>query len=407
MGLARRISCLAFAIAILFLSAPLRCESGPWDDAASELAGQIAAHLGRNASITFEMQNRSALGADEIAEAARALRAQLRSRGVRVLVTKHPVPKVVVTLTDNARGVLWIAQIQRGDAQDVVMAQALKPQAYPTPGPEALVLRSTPVFEQAIPILDLAQISPPGATEPMLLVLDTEKVALYSKQESGWVIQQSLPLARSNPWPRDPRGRLVVREAGAFEAFTPGSKCQGTLTPSLMLDCTASDAGWPVGSDDSTAAHFVTERNYFDGKMTTSGQQNQAPEFFTTASVPAEPAQFRIYANLDGRARMFGKGPQPVAVFDGWGSDIVTVRSGCRDGFQILATSSGSLSQADSIRAFSIRGREAVPASAPVEFRGPITALWPTPDGAAALAVQRNLATGMYDAFSVSISGGR
>lgn len=407
MGLARRISCLAFATAVLFLSAPVRCASGPWEGAAAELARQIAAHLGRNPAITLKVENRSGLGADDVAEAERTLRAQLRSQRVRTLVTKRPVPNVSVTLSDNARGILWVAQIRRADVEDVVLVQAASPRKNPRLSSEVMVIHRTPVFEQQTPILDLAQFFVPGGTEPLLLVLDTEKVALYGKQETGWTVQQSAPIERSLPWPRNPRGRLLLRASGAFEAFVPGTKCQGTSTPSLTLDCAASDAGWPVDSGDSTVAHFVSQRDYFDGKMSTAGEPNKVPEFFTSAAVPTTPGQFRIFANLDGHARMFGKNPQPVAIFDGWGSDITTVRSGCGDGFQVLATSPASLSQPDTIQAFSLRGREAIAASAPVEFGGPITALWPAQDGTVAMAVEHDLSSGMYDAFNLSISCGR
>jgi hypothetical protein len=410
MGLARRIFCLASAFVVFFLSMPVMRASGPWDDAASEFAEQIVARVGRNAAITLEVKNRSGLSADDVAEVDHALRAQLRSHGVRVLVTKRPVPDVAGTLSENAQGLLWIAEIRRGDAEDVVMVQAPRPPRETSPAsPETLVIRKTLVFEQPKPILDLAEIAAPEATEPWLLVLDTEEVALYKKQETGWVVQQALPLKRARPWPRDPRGRLVVREGGAFDAFTPGMECQGTTAPALTLDCVESEAGWPVVSSApaATVAHFVSDRNYFDGKMKTADEETQVPEFFTSASLVAPHAKFRIFANLDGRARMFGKGPQPAAIFDGWGSDLTAIQSGCAEGFQVLATRSGDLSQPDSLQAFSIRGGEAVQAGAPVEFRGPVTALWPAQNGAAALAVELDLTTGMYDAFSISISCSR
>lgn len=409
MGLSRRIPCFVSAVVVIFLCVPALCASGPWDDAESEFANQIVAHVGQNAAITLEVKNRSRLGATEVAEVARALRAQLRARDVRMLATKRPAPSVVVTLSENVQGLLWIAEIRRNDAQDVVMIQAAKPQVETSPAnPEAMVIRKTLVFEQREPILDLVQIGGSGTAEPLLLVLDTDKVALYKKQEAGWAVQQSLPTKRSSPWPRDPRGRLVLREGGAFDAFTPGTECSGTTAPVLTLDCVESEAGWPIGSADSAAvAHFVSDRNYFDGKIRAAGEETQVPQFFTSATTAAAPATLRVFANLDGRARMFAKGPQPAAIFDGWGSDIAAVQSGCAEGFQILASNTGDSSQPDSIQAFSIRGGDAVQSSAPVEFRGPVTALWPAQNGTAALAVVRDLTTGMYDAFSISVSCSR
>jgi hypothetical protein len=410
MGLSRRISCLASAIVFVLAFAQLLRSAGPWDNAAAALAEQISGRLAQNAAITLEVRNRSTIDSNESAEAARALRAQLTTRHVRVLVTKRPVPNVVLTISENPQGLLWIAEIRRGNSQDVLMIQAARPQQEnPPTSPETLVIRKTLIFEQREPILDLAQFTPADATEPSLLVLDTEKVALYRKQDTGWAVQQSLPLKRPKPWPRDPRGRLVMREGGAFDAFTPGTECQGVTTPAPTLECAESEAGWPVDlpKPAGTIAHFVSDRNYFDGKIKIAGEETRVPEFYTSTSVAAAPTRFIIYANLDGRARMFGKGPQPAAQFDGWGSDITAIQSGCGEGFQVLTTRAGDLGQPDSIQAFSVRGREAIPASVPAGFRGPITALWPAQDGTAALAVVRDLTTGMFDAFSISISCGR
>jgi hypothetical protein len=410
MGLSRRISCLVFVVVIVLAFAPALYAAGPWDNAAAGIAEQIAGRLARSAAITLEVKNRSTLDASEFAESARALRAQLAARHVRVIVTKRPVPKVVLTLSENAQGLLWIAEIHRGEAQDVLMIQVAKPQQEnPSASSEALVIRKTLIIEQREPIFDLVQFTAAGAAEPSLLVLDTEKVALYGKQDTGWAVQQSLPLKRSNPWPRDPRGRLVMREGGAFDAFTPGTECQGTTAPALTMDCADSEAGWPVDlpKPSGTVAHYVSDRNYFDGRIKVAGEETRVPEFFTSANIAAGPARLTIYTNLDGRARMFGKGPQAAAQFDGWGSDITAVQSGCGEGFQVLSTRAGDLTQPDSIQAFSVRGRDAIQASAPAEFRGPVTALWPAPDGATALAVAHDLTTGMFDAFSISISCGR
>jgi hypothetical protein len=43
--------------------------------------------------------------------------------------------------------------------------------------------------------------------------------------------------------------------------------------------------------------------------------------------------------------------------------------------------------------------------SDPGEFLGPVTALWPTKDGA--LVVARNISTGRYEAYSIAVDCGR
>jgi hypothetical protein len=406
MGLSRRILCLASTV-VVFMCAPPSHAAGNWDGAASELARKIILHTTPQVEIALEVSNQSSLGANEVSEITRSLRAQLRAQGARVLKTGRTPTQVAVTLSENLQGLLWVAEIRRGDAQDVVMIRSARPLTESSSAsPETLMLRKAPVYEQQHPILDLAILEPPGAAEPHLVVLEPQKVAVYRKQEEKWIFAQTLSIMRSRPWPRDPRGRLVMHPDEQFDAYTPGTRCQGTALPTLTLECHASDDAWPLDSGDSDGmkAHFATDRNFFDGAISFAGQEINVPAFFSAASIPGALGTFGIFANLDGRARLFGKNPGPAATFEGWGSDIAALQTGCGSGWQILATRAGELTQADTVQAYSLRGREAVEAGAPAEFPGPVTALWPSAAGHTALAVARDLKTGNYEAFTLSIS---
>jgi len=119
------------------------------------------------------------------------------------------------------------------------------------------------------------------------------------------------------------------------------------------------------------------------------------------------------FAGLDGRTQVLQKGPEPLAIVEGWGSSLVALKSGCGSGWQLLSTRPGSLTEVDAVQAYEIssaRRDKAVAVSTPVEFAGPVTALWPISDPArqdTALAVCRDLKTGRYAAFSLSISCGQ
>jgi len=90
-----------------------------------------------------------------------------------------------------------------------------------------------------------------------------------------------------------------------------------------------------------------------------------------------------------------------------WGNGLAAVQSSCGSGAQLLVTAAGDGSAADVLRAFEIVGREPVEASAPVDFSGPVTALWTAPDGRTAIAVAHNLKTGAYDAFELAVTCGQ
>jgi hypothetical protein len=413
MRLSRRIAFLALSATLVFLCVSRSRAAGPWDRAAAELAGKIVSHLAPRTTIALEIKNRSSLDARAVEEIVQSLRAALRARGARVVQSSRPQVQVIVTLSENIQGFLWVAEITRASlpesAPEVVMVEVARPSAENLAAPaETLALQKTLVYSQSDPILDVAPLQSPGDTEARLLVLDTEKIAVYAKQEDNWVLEQSRPLVRSHPWPRDPRGRLVVQADGQFAAYTPGTQCQGTTSPALTLECRERDVAWPLslGEPLTMSADFVPGRNYFDGKLTLEGKELQVPMFFSAAAIPGTPAPLIVLAALDGRTRFFAHKPEPVGAMDGWGSDLTAVQSGCGSGWHILATRPGGLAQPDSVQAFSLRDGTAEQASAPVEFPGPVTALWPAASGREALAVERDLRTGEYEAFTLSISCG-
>jgi hypothetical protein len=70
---------------------------------------------------------------------------------------------------------------------------------------------------------------------------------------------------------------------------------------------------------------------------------------------------------------------------------------------QVLAAESGTDSTADSLQAYEIADREPTAASVPLKFNGSITALWPTAENAAAIAILRT-PEGGYDAYSITLA---
>jgi hypothetical protein len=90
-----------------------------------------------------------------------------------------------------------------------------------------------------------------------------------------------------------------------------------------------------------------------------------------------------------------------------WGSDVAAVKSACGAQTQLLATGNGDGDTPEVVRAFEIPDREPVEVARPLEFEGPITALWTASNGNSATAVVRNLKTGKYDAFELGITCGQ
>jgi hypothetical protein len=114
-----------------------------------------------------------------------------------------------------------------------------------------------------------------------------------------------------------------------------------------------------------------------------------------------------VLAGLDGRALLVGNNSESLASFSGWGSNLASLRSGCRSGWQILATQAGDFNEPDAVAAYEIVNRKAVAASPPIQFGGPVVELRPLTGGLVAIAISHNLNTASYEAFRLSISCGQ
>ena len=400
-----------------------------WSTPARELALNIVAYTGAHAAVTLTIRNNSSLDASEAADVRRALRAELRLQGLRLVVSqpsraKEPMPKgggqargagrVLVTLSENVHGYLWVAEIRRSSENspaEVAMLEVARPARGPsTRTAFSLVLLRTLVWEQDEAVLDLGAVDSSGSG---WLVLSPSKVSLVgrptqagSAPEAPARVEQSIPLPHTTPWPRDPRGRLVFGPGGAFEAYLPGARCHGALQPTMTLDCQDANDTSPAGAGLAQAA-FASGRNFFAGQPTASdGEERQTPPFFSAAEVPDADGALSVFAGLDGRVRVASNGRE-IAAFDGWGSDVAAVRADCAQRWLVLADAAGGSSEPDSVRAYQMARSEPVAVSPAVEFAGPITALWSEGDGGSALAVSRSLRTGRYEAYRLWVSCGQ
>ena len=130
-------------------------------------------------------------------------------------------------LSENLQSYVWVAEIHQGASEfSVVMVSIPRPDA-PAFVREAptLTIRRTPLWAQSRPILDVA-VTDESATPTHIAVLDPEQIALYRMVDGRWQVEQSLPITHSGPWPRDMRGKLILRQDHLFDIYLPGVYCQ-------------------------------------------------------------------------------------------------------------------------------------------------------------------------------------
>jgi hypothetical protein len=395
------------------------------------------------------VRNISSLGEDDVVQIRRDLRSQLHSQHGRLTASGRASIEVRVSLSENIGSYLWVAEIENGPSRRSTEKAALTPQivmlTVARPKPVAvhsvlspLTMRKTLVYEQGAPMLDFVPLdgsSPepsgpatPAGTTARALVLGLDAVSIYEKvepaqdQPAAWGLKESAPLEQLRPWPRDARGHLIVRDGGRFKVYLSGESCNGATEPTLTLDCREGGDAWPLGATSADgsadiAAYFETNRNFFDGRMRLDdGRELKAPPFFSLALLPAKIAgpntgdikdNLWLLAGVDGRAELLDNNAESIAHIGGLGSSVVSVHTGCQSGWQVLASRPGDLKEADTVEAYEIVNRKAVPVSAPVDFPGPVMELWAVDEWHAAIAICLDVRSGSYEAFRLSISCGQ
>ena len=405
----------SFLLATVFLPASLSAST--LGDTARQLAYKIAAAAGPGA-FALEVTNRSSLDDKSVREVRSALEAQLHVEGVSTAKAEQAMGTVEVVLSESLREYVWTAEIVIGSDEKRVALVSLPRSSMGTPFAAALpiVLKTTLLFAQEQLMLDVALVEMPGGSH--LLVLDEGMVAIFRHQglvQAGrWELEASLAIAHSRTFPRDLRGRLLLRRDHLFDVYLPGTFCRSTSNAGaqLTLTCNDSDDPWPLTPEDGGArAFFAASRNFFTGALSPAiGKISNVPSFYSAAALPRTGYTLWALAAVDGSLHLVDGMTDQVIRGGEWGSDLAAVRSSCGTGTQLLISESGNLprgdSERDGLRAFEIPDRDPVAASSAVEFDGRIVALGPESSGGGAAVIVRRKDTGWYEAYRVSISCG-
>src|SRR5438552_1253910 len=385
---------------IILLLATYSAAAGNWASADEQLAAKIASVTGPGTAF-IDFANRSSLTRAQTDEIRRELLSELAARGVRFANAEQAAASVKVAFSEDLQNYVLVPEIHpSSNGPAVVMVSLARPETQPaTHEAPAVVIHKALLWSQPDRILDVAVID---GNPAHMAVLDANGVNIYKLQDTRWEPEQSLPVSHSHPWPRDLRGRLVLRKDHLFDAFVPGLFCSSTAKPPLALTCYESDDPWPLGTEQFVLnAFFAPARNYFTGALTPGiGKQKATPAFYSAVPVPRDKYVLWLFTTVDGQVHLLDGITDQSAGKLGWGSDIAALRSNCGSGWQIIATRSGSESN-DSIRTYEFPDREPVAASQPLDFDGAVSALWTESNGATAIAIVQN--SGRYEAFRLSI----
>ena len=403
-----------FVIAIALTLLLPRALGDSWEQPAATLARQIAALAGPGPAQLI-LTNRSTLNPNALPQIRQMLEQDLRSLGV-LPGGSDSTTVIRVTLSQNLHGGLWIAEVQEGTETRVTMLPVKLDVSPAEPGGPTLTLERTTIITEPDPVLDAQMFSSAG--EQRLVVLEPRNIVVYGRKpavpapaypttttvpSSAWIREQALAIPYIANFPRDMRGRIVAAQGYLFQAYLPGVLCRGADNGSeITLICAGSDDPWPVTPTQN--AFYDSARNYFMGVLT-PGFGMQLPPFYQAAEISHGGSSATLLDNVDGSAVMVQNHVTvPINGTGDWGSDLTTIHSACGAGTQVLVSSSGAAAANDSLRAYQISGREAVPVSAPLQVSGEVTAIWPSNSGDNAVVVIHKPDSGEYEVWSVAAS---
>jgi hypothetical protein len=390
--------------------------SGEWDQLAAALSEQIAAILGPGQA-TLTIRNLSSIASSQVQSISSLVEQDLKVRGI-VVSNSEGANAVRITLSQNDRERLWVAEVVQGSETRVVMVPVDLGPPQSRAAADYMTLR-----RERLPILEDLH-SGAILNGPILAALDSgsaliairpDAIELFSFSEGGWQHQKYFPLNEHRQLTRDPRGILLRNADGTgFTAFTGESECSGSYAPTATTSthpadgwtilCHPSDEPWPatqpIGSQASTTstenirvtpvrAFYNPSRNYFTGVLAPSVGVD-LPPFYSLAEVSRSAGTVAWLTNgIDGKVQLVENGMlKAVSGARDWGSDFAVLRSGCGSGMQVIASGSGEATS-DSLRAYELPAQEAIPASAPLSMQGTVTALWAVPDSKSVFAVVR------------------
>lgn len=336
---------------LVLLGTPMAAGSATLEDSAKELARKIIAAMTTHEEASLDIRKESSIGPDDFAVIENNLKGELQALGVRITGNAGAPAKIAVTLSENMSSFVWTAEIRQADSSQVVFL------AFPKPSENHAVSRGMPVtlhsekfWEGSQRVLDAAIVALPNGVS--LLLLLTPDALLIRNVGSDQVSTVAFPPSAMAT--RDPMGALT--QSGKIVSATTASQiCNIDTFSRALMECHPR----PV-----------------DG-----------------------PPTGRMFESLIALAK-----PGPVHVERG--SQVTAVPNSCGNGLQYLASGQGDYTESDTILLFESEVTQGVISEKALSdflhFPGPVMSI--QSDGAPPRAIVRNLQTGNYEAYKISIS---
>jgi hypothetical protein len=209
-----------------------------WSEVVSALAGKIAAAVKPARTTSLEVKNISSLEAADVDGICKALASELTSRGIRMAAGETGVN---VTLSENAGGYVWVAEIRRNDTNGAALVRTAitsVPMVKVESAVEkkaTLTLTRELVWQQPQKFLDFTVFyGIAGVQDSTLVILEADRLVYYASLNSNWRMWTTVALPRFEPGRRDPSGEIWV---GGNSVFSNGVRCTGEIEHPSKVEC--------------------------------------------------------------------------------------------------------------------------------------------------------------------------
>jgi hypothetical protein len=349
MGIDRsNLSCRTMLFFVALLLTPGVVSSATLEDSARELARKVAAALPSRDHVSVEIRNISSLTAEEVLVVEQTLTNELQIQSDRPQLDSANLVNVRVTLSESIKNFLWAAEVSHGDAPQVVLLTVPRfseDRIVSTVIP--MTLRSEKFWEGSQRILDAIPAKASNG-DSLLMLLAPDGLQIRNVGSDNVSI---VPIPIDQRTLRDPAGSLEQTDNGIlFKSLS--QTCRIDIYANALVACGRTDG----------------------------------------------PSPGRVFENI----QVGVPGPMHVER----GSQAIAVQSSCGAGRLYLAAGAGDYTQSDTIEVF----ESTVVNGVFVEKRlsdflhlpGPVIALQFA--GATPRAIVRNLQTGNYEAYRISIA---
>jgi hypothetical protein len=423
-------------VGFLITCAPGASRADSLEDAVRVLAQKASSLLVAHGKIGIRTRNLASLDPERISHLSLTVERELQTRGHKISQGDSTGASLTVTFSQNATSLLVIGELaENGQSHFLVESLALSAIPSTSSSSQKPTLLKELIWKQESPIVDLKSLGSVGEKPEHLAVLSPNALFLYGKKDSEWSLLKTFPIPRSTTRSRDPRGQLFQTRENATSRLSvdlPRLNCRIDLSgaiSSATMDCTSNDKEELVGLAMLTAGPYLFDNaarwdssgNSFTGELYgESGIRLKIEPFYSASFLGLNSEKsdgLLISAGVDGRSRLSDKNLKVLESFVGWGSELTAMLSDCDANWSVLATGKADWTDNDRITAFQFVEPAALTLDSSVDLPGPVLSLGPEQIPSegdftgglrnGALAIVRNLKTGEYEAYRISMACSR